>query len=184
MIPGKSFHPTLSPSFSSSEKGLLRYVIMSFHHDLDKWIYQSKKENCPYCLKEEDPMQSSTLKYFEHSELFAHPQVCLKGTCCLITKDHYVELFDLEVDVLMGFMKEVVTAAKVLKDVTKAVKINYEIHGNTSPHLHLHLFPRYMDDPFPGRPIDYNRIDPPVYQGDEFQLFVREMRQRLKNVDL
>lgn len=32
--------------------------------------------------------------------------------------------------------------------------MNYEIHGNTVPHLHLHLFPRFDGDPFVGRPID------------------------------
>lgn len=32
--------------------------------------------------------------------------------------------------------------------------MNYEIHGNTIPHLHMHLFPRFDGDPFEGRPID------------------------------
>jgi diadenosine tetraphosphate (Ap4A) HIT family hydrolase len=35
--------------------------------------------------------------------------------------------------------------------------MNYEIHGNTLPHLHLHLYPRQPDDPYVGRPIDPNR---------------------------
>jgi len=38
-------------------------------------------------------------------------------------------------------MKDVQTSARALKHVTRAVKINYEIHGNTVPHLHMHLFP-------------------------------------------
>jgi hypothetical protein len=33
-------------------------------------------------------------------------------------------------------------------------KMNYEIHGNTIPHLHMHLFPRFDGDPFEGGPID------------------------------
>ena len=107
-------------------------------------------------------MQSVSLKTFRHSEMCAHPHVCLKGICYLITREHDVELFDLEDEVLLGFMKEAQVAARVLKEVTGSFKINYEMHGNTAPHLQLHLFPRYLDDPFPDSPILYNRIDPPV----------------------
>ena len=32
--------------------------------------------------------------------------------------------------------------------------MNYEIHGNTIPHLHLHLYPRTAEGPFVGQPID------------------------------
>ncbi len=157
---------------------------MSFHQDPEHWLFQSQKENCPYCRKDEDTSQSSTLKLFKYSELCAHPRVCLKGTCYLITREHYVELFDLDDEVLLGFMKEVQIAARVLKDVSGAFKINYEIHGNTVPHLHLHLFPRYIDDPFAGVPIDTSRSEPPVYTDDEFETFVQEMQKMLKDVEI
>jgi diadenosine tetraphosphate (Ap4A) HIT family hydrolase len=157
---------------------------MSFHHNLEQWLLQSKKDNCPYCRKDEDPMQASTLKLFKYSELCAHPQVCLKGTCYLITKEHYVELFDLDDAALLGFMQEVQAAAIILKEVTQAIKINYEMHGNSAPHLHMHLFPRTMNDPFAGVPIDYNRILPPVYQGSEFETFVKAMQAKLQEIDI
>jgi diadenosine tetraphosphate (Ap4A) HIT family hydrolase len=156
---------------------------MSFHQDPDQWLLQAQKENCPYCRKDEDPSQSSTLKLFKYSELCAHRRVCLKGTCYLITREHYVELFDLGDDALLGFMKEVQTAARTLKEVTGAFKINYEIHGNTVPHLHLHLFPRYVDDPFAGVSIDPNRVEPSVYMGDEFEIFISRMQEKLKDVE-
>jgi diadenosine tetraphosphate (Ap4A) HIT family hydrolase len=157
---------------------------MSFHQDPDQWLFQVQKENCPYCRKDEYPSQASTLKLFTHSELCAHPQVCLKGTCYLITREHYVELFDLDDDALLGFIKEVQVAARVLKEVTGAFKINYEVHGNTVPHLHLHLFPRYVDDPFAGVPIDKNLVEPPVYVEGEFETFVSRMQEKLKDVEI
>ncbi len=157
---------------------------MSFHQNLDKWLFQAQKENCPYCRKDGDSSQSSTLKLFKYAELCAHPHVCLKGTSYLITREHYVELFDLEEDALLGFMQEVQIAARALKEVTGAFKINYEIHGNTVPHLHLHLFPRYVDDPFAGVPIDTGRIEPPVYADGEFEQFVSRMQEKLKDAEL
>jgi diadenosine tetraphosphate (Ap4A) HIT family hydrolase len=43
---------------------------------------------------------------------------------------------------------------RALNDELRPAKMNYEIHGNTIPHLHLHLYPRTAEDPFVGRPID------------------------------
>jgi diadenosine tetraphosphate (Ap4A) HIT family hydrolase len=154
---------------------------MSFHHDPEKWLYQSQKEHCPYCQKEDDPSNSEILKQFKYSELCAHPKVSLKGTCYLITREHFVELFDMDEQSLLGFMQEVQIAARVLKEITGAFKINYEIHGNSAPHLHIHLFPRYLDDPYAGKSINYGRIDPPVYQNGEFEIFVNNMQSSLES---
>jgi diadenosine tetraphosphate (Ap4A) HIT family hydrolase len=155
---------------------------MSFHHNTDQWLLQAQKEHCPYCLKQEDPTQSITLKLFKHSELCGHPFVPLRGTCYLMSRDHYVELFDMEEQALLGFMQEVQIASRALKQVTGAFRINYEIHGNTVPHLHLHLLPRYTDDPFAGKPIDFGQIEPPVYGPGGFEDFIRQMREKLKRL--
>ena len=152
---------------------------MSFHTNYEKWVYYTKKENCPVCNKEPAPPDDVDIIEFPTSWLCAHPRVCLKGTCYLLLKPHAVELFDLDDDTLFSFMKEAQISAKVLKEVTQAIKINYEIHGNTFPHLHMHLFPRYLDDPFPGQSIDFNRTDPPVYSTSEFEEFIDNMRKKL-----
>ena len=157
---------------------------MSFHHDPAAWLRLAQENHCAYCQKDDDPAHSSTLKLFTYSELCAHPRVCLKGTCYLISRQHYVELFDLGEAALLGFMQEAQVAARVLKDVTGAFRINYEIHGNTIPHFHLHLFPRYLDDPFGGVSIDYARVEPPVYAEGEFDRFVATMQARLETVEL
>ena len=45
--------------------------------------------------------------------------------------------------------------------------MNYEIHGNSIPHLHLHLYPRFSGDPFEGRPI---AMDTPAFTRTEEDL--------------
>jgi len=45
-------------------------------------------------------------------------------------------------------------STRALNEELRPVKMNYEIHGNTIPHLHLHLYPRTAEDPFVGQPID------------------------------
>ncbi|MFW9829555.1 MAG: HIT family protein [Candidatus Thorarchaeota archaeon] len=152
---------------------------MSFHSDYEKWLYYSIEKNCPVCNNLPAPKDDVDIIEFPTSWLCAQPRVCLKGTCYLLLKPHAVELYDLEEKVLISFMKEAQISAKALKQVTDAIKINYEIHGNTCPHMHIHFFPRYLDDPFPNKPINYHKINPPVYQKNEFNQFVREMRKRI-----
>jgi diadenosine tetraphosphate (Ap4A) HIT family hydrolase len=52
------------------------------------------------------------------------------------------------------FMKDLQRVADAVQTITGAVTLNYEIHSNTIPHLHVHLFPRYRGDPFEDGPID------------------------------
>jgi hypothetical protein len=42
--------------------------------------------------------------------------------------------------------------SSALPAITGSVKLDYEIHGNTLRHLHMHFFPRYAGDPFEGVP--------------------------------
>jgi hypothetical protein len=41
-----------------------------------------------------------------------------------------------------------------------------------------------VDDPYAGVAIDYHCIEPPVYRGNEFDEFVKEMQGRLKGIEL
>jgi diadenosine tetraphosphate (Ap4A) HIT family hydrolase len=43
--------------------------------------------------------------------------------------------------------------AKALATFYRPLKMNYETLGNTVPHLHTHLLPRFVADPAPGRPF-------------------------------
>jgi diadenosine tetraphosphate (Ap4A) HIT family hydrolase len=88
-----------------------------------------------------------------HSWLIAEPVDCLRGACHVIAKKLAIELYNLNENELLGLMKELQIYAWALKTVSGALKINYEIHGNTALHLHMHLYPRYLDDPFPVHPL-------------------------------
>ena len=151
---------------------------MSFHTHFDKWIQRTVPENCPVCLQAPMPEDMEDIVELPHSWLSAEPLEPLKGTCHLIAKQHAIELFDFSPDVLLELMVEIQLCARALKTVTKAVKINYEIHGNTIPHFHVHLYPRYLDDPFPGQAINYNRKRK-WFPGDQYQQFIQDMRREI-----
>lgn len=152
---------------------------MSFHTNYESWARMSDQQNCPVCRNEPMPAGMVDIIELPHSCLSAESVDCLPGACQVIAKKHAIELYDLNDHDLLGLMKEVQVYAWALKTITGAVKINYEIHGNTTPHLHIHLYPRYMDDPFPGQAIDYHR-KVEQYEPGEFQSFVQRMAEMIQ----
>ena len=76
------------------------------------------------------------------------------GYVCVVSKQHVVEPYDLDSPIRGAFWEDTLRAAEVVSRLFRPMKMNYEIHGNTIPHLHTHIFPRYPDDPFVGGPID------------------------------
>jgi diadenosine tetraphosphate (Ap4A) HIT family hydrolase len=71
---------------------------------------------------------------------------------------HVREPYELPPDDRAAFWANVLTAAQAVATLLRPKKMNYEIHGNTVAHLHMHLFPRFDGDPFEGRPIDGRKL--------------------------
>jgi len=65
---------------------------------------------------------------------------------------HVAEPTDLTPEEASEYWLEVLDVARALQRHYQPLKMNYEMLGNSLPHLHTHLVPRYLDDPAPGRP--------------------------------
>jgi len=76
----------------------------------------------------------------------------------VVAKRHLVEPYELPADERVEFWDDCVEAARVLVALFQPAKMNYEIHGNTVRHLHMHLYPRYAGDPYEGRAIDHQSL--------------------------
>lgn len=154
----------------------------SFHYRYPKFIKESKQETCPCIMEPEHEDKSGDIlmndSYWVHGE---YPgQGRLFGKLCVIPLKHYFHFEDMPEEEATAFMQEVKRVGKVLRKVTGAVKINYEMHANTAAHIHIHLFPRYLDDDFPSAPIDYRINEPAPYESyEEFLWFVEQMRKEL-----
>jgi diadenosine tetraphosphate (Ap4A) HIT family hydrolase len=88
------------------------------------------------------------------------PRTPLRGYVVVVAKRHVREPFELPVSERRAFWDAVDRTAEAIQEGLRPDKLNYEIHGNTIPHLHLHLFPRWHGDPFAGRPIDPAEAEP------------------------
>jgi diadenosine tetraphosphate (Ap4A) HIT family hydrolase len=142
----------------------------------EEWKGLLSGEGCPICR---DGKPTNIIAELNFCFLVAGEETPLKGSCALFFKRHAVELYELSSEEAAGFISDVQQVSKAIHEVTDAVKINYEIHGNTIPHLHLHLFPRYLGDPFENGPIN-PRIPDCAYAPGEFSVFVEKLQFALK----
>lgn len=90
----------------------------------------------------------------DHTWVTTDPEVAVDGYVCVISKTHAIEPFELPEAERVAFWTEAMLVAERLNQLIRPVKMNYEIHGNTLPHLHMHLIPRQAHDPFVGRPVN------------------------------
>jgi diadenosine tetraphosphate (Ap4A) HIT family hydrolase len=104
----------------------------------------------------------------------------LKGASTLFYKKHVVELHELSPEDAAAFMHDIQKVSRAIQQATGAIKINYEIHGNTIPHLHMHFFPRYRGDIFENQPINPRVVTTPVFLPGEFAEFVAKVQAALK----
>jgi diadenosine tetraphosphate (Ap4A) HIT family hydrolase len=85
---------------------------------------------------------------------------------------HVVEPYDLSDEESLSYWSSVQRVARALAEHYRPLKMNYETLGNTVPHLHTHLVPRYQQDPTPGRPFPLLPQD-----GSEPHLDASQLRQ-------
>jgi diadenosine tetraphosphate (Ap4A) HIT family hydrolase len=92
---------------------------------------------------------------------------------------HVAEPTELSPDEAAAYWLEILRAGQALEARFEPVKMNYELLGNSLPHLHAHVLPRYAEDPRPGWPFPFPEDEPPPHPGDELRADVEALRALL-----
>ncbi len=144
---------------------------MSTWREPERWAALLSGDDCPICRS----ATPDALADLEVSRVMMGEDAPMRGYVWLAFRRHAIELHDLTEAEGAAFMRDVQRVSRAVAAVTGAVKLNYEIHGNTVPHLHMHFFPRYVGDPFEGGPINPRAVGEPVYRPGEFAAMRREL---------
>ncbi|MFE5329419.1 HIT family protein [Embleya sp. NPDC056575] len=77
-----------------------------------------------------------------------------------------------------GYWADVLDVARGLIAHYQPLKLNYETLGNSLPHLHTHLVPRYVADPAPGAPFPLLPVDDtfPILPEDQVEAEARALQ--------
>jgi diadenosine tetraphosphate (Ap4A) HIT family hydrolase len=119
------------------------------------------REDCPYCKIKADVEQDIVFEnetcYFIQNE---SEQQVLQGSGLIIPKKHKRDVFELSAQEFSD-SRELLLLAKEFLD-KKFSPDGYSVGWNTGKaggqsifHAHLHMIPRYKDEPYAGRGIRY-----------------------------
>jgi diadenosine tetraphosphate (Ap4A) HIT family hydrolase len=130
----------------------------------DDWNDRMAGKACPLCGALGKGDNDFWVEVFtgEVTEVYLERRSRLPGYCVVVWRHgHIAEPTDLEPGQASRYWAEVLAVGRAVRDHFDPVKINYMTLGNTVPHLHTHVLPRYRDDPAPGGPIAWHDIFAP-----------------------
>lgn len=83
---------------------------------------------------------------FEHSIFVVGDHQFHQGYSLVLLKEHQRELHKLSPTIQTELFQEVMAATRAIVHTFHPWKMNHACYGNSEPHVHWHLFPRYSHD--------------------------------------
>jgi diadenosine tetraphosphate (Ap4A) HIT family hydrolase len=125
----------------------------------DDWGDRKRGKDCPMCAggRPDETELGVRIKAAKHSDAYLQKQGKVRGYCVVIWRGrHVAEPVELSEEESAAYWREVLAVARAVEDQYEPYKLNIEMLGNTVPHLHTHIRPRYRDDPAPFGPLPHD----------------------------
>lgn len=135
-----------------------------------------KHQDCRYCTRGTDIMEE--VADLEVSVLYAMKDQAYRGRCIIAAKDHVTEVFKLG-DGAAAFGRDLARASKAIYEAFSPDKINYATYGDSYPHLHMHLVPKYKGGKSWGGPFDLAPDPAGFVSENELKEIIKKLRDKL-----
>jgi diadenosine tetraphosphate (Ap4A) HIT family hydrolase len=112
---------------------------------------------CNYCSKNE-ALNNLMIEIgqLRVSTLYLFREQTYRGRCIVALNEHETEFFHLSQDKQDAYMRDVAQAAAAIEKAFQPDKINYGAFGDTMPHVHFHIVPKYQDGYTWGKMFEMN----------------------------
>ena len=145
----------------------------------DRFYALTRGEGCPICAEGRPDETRHGIRFYagEYTDAYLSRGGIQRGLSHVYWRGrHVVEPTELESDESARFWRELLIAGAAIESVFEPVKMNYDILGNSVPHLHVHLVPRYAEDPRPEWPFPFPEVDPPPFPDDDVRADAARLR--------
>jgi diadenosine tetraphosphate (Ap4A) HIT family hydrolase len=139
-------------------------------------------EGCPMCEQGRPEETEHGARFFagEVSDAYLQRADIQRGYSVVIWRGrHVAEPTELSAEEATAYWLETLRVGHAIENVLEPVKLNYDLLGNSLPHLHTHVVPRYADDPRPGWPFPFPDETRPLIEGEAFQRDLEALRRWL-----
>jgi diadenosine tetraphosphate (Ap4A) HIT family hydrolase len=140
------------------------------------WTERVRGKDCAMCADGRAEVAHGSSRIFAgrvSDAYLVRNDVGQRGYCVVIWRGRHVsDPTELSADEARDYFDEVLRVGRAIERQYKPIKMNFEMLGNSVPHLHTHVIPRYLDDGEPGHPAHFMRIDlkdEPKISDDEYE---------------
>jgi len=145
-----------------------------------KEFYELRRgEGCPMCAQGRPEETEHGVRFFagEVADAYLQRAKIQRGYSVVVWRGrHVAEPTELSPEEASQYWLEVLDAGRRIERAFEPVKLNYDLLGNSLPHLHTHVVPRYADDPKPGWPFPFPEDEPEPIDDDELRRDVQALR--------
>ncbi|HUR19216.1 MAG TPA: HIT family protein [Vicinamibacterales bacterium] len=118
----------------------------------DNWDARKRGDSCPFCAD----LSARSFYSGRASEAILEQGAIANGHVAVVFRGRHIADFTaLNPTELAGYMQDIQDVGVMVERVFRPCHMNYMLLGNIVPHLHVHVVPRYLDDPAPERPLPW-----------------------------